>query len=191
MKKAILIGVVCAFVASPALADMMIKVGDGVGTTNGGEFIATVVGDPIFQHAYNTTFSTFCVETSEYISIGGTYYVTLSQNAIKGSVGPLGDPLDLQSKKIYNYWLDVLPHTAANADDVQNAIWWQEGEGGSANYLNSIGGTGHGVWVMNLWEDAAHTVYAQDLLVRVPVPGAVLLGLLGLSAAGLRLRRFA
>lgn len=30
----------------------------------------------------------------------------------------------------------------------------------------------------------------QDYLVRVPVPGAVLLGFLGLSAAGLRLRRF-
>ena len=31
----------------------------------------------------------------------------------------------------------------------------------------------------------------QDYVVRVPVPGAVLLGLLGLGAAGLKLRRFA
>jgi hypothetical protein len=33
--------------------------------------------------------------------------------------------------------------------------------------------------------------YYQDYVVRVPVPGAVLLGFLGLSAAGLKLRRFA
>jgi hypothetical protein len=34
-------------------------------------------------------------------------------------------------------------------------------------------------------------VMNQDYLVRVPVPGAVLLGLLGLTAAGVKLRRFA
>ena len=31
----------------------------------------------------------------------------------------------------------------------------------------------------------------QDWVVKVPVPGAVLLGLLGLSAAGIRLRKYA
>jgi len=34
-------------------------------------------------------------------------------------------------------------------------------------------------------------LYYQDFVVKVPVPGALLLGFLGLSAAGLRLRRFA
>ena len=32
---------------------------------------------------------------------------------------------------------------------------------------------------------------SQAMLVLVPVPGAVLLGLLGLSAAGIRLRKYA
>jgi hypothetical protein len=199
MKKGILIGVLCALVASPALADMTITVGNGVGTTAGGEFIVTVTGDPISFHGTGTTFSTFCVETSEFLEFGPPtfYYVTLSNNAIQGGVGPLGDPLDAQSKRIYNYWLDTLAHTAANADDVQNAIWFQEGEaGGSSNSLNSIAGDDTSVMVMNLWKNknpvtGEYYGLAQDLMVRVPVPGAVLLGLLGLGAAGLKLRRFA
>ncbi len=195
MKKGILIGVVCAFVASPALADMTITVADGVGHTAGGEFIVTVTGDPIAFHGTGTTFSTFCLESLEHLAFGTTYYVTLSNNAIQGGVGPLGDPLDAQSKRIYNYWLDTLSHTAANADDVQNAIWFQEGEGGSSNYLNGIAGDDTSVMVMNVWRyktnAGGYGGYAQDMIVRVPVPGAVLLGLLGLGAAGLKLRRFA
>ena len=40
-------------------------------------------------------------------------------------------------------------------------------------------------------QDARGGYYYQDYVVRVPVPGAVLLGFLGLSAAGVKLRRFA
>jgi len=40
-------------------------------------------------------------------------------------------------------------------------------------------------------QNACGGYYYQDYVVRVPVPGAVLLGFLGLGAAGLRLRRFA
>ena len=47
-----------------------------------------------------------------------------------------------------------------------------------------------GVRVMNLYNDEDHTNHAQDRLVRVPVPGAVLLGVPGLAAAGLKLREF-
>jgi hypothetical protein len=202
MKKGILIGVVCAFVASPALADMTITVADGVGHTAGGEFIVTVTGDPIAFHGTGTTFSTFCLESLEHLGFGTTYYVTLSNNAIQGGVGPLGDPLDAQSKRIYNYWLDTLApnplnYTAGNADDVQEAHWCQENElGGEENGLNHIAGDDTSVMVMNLWKNknpvtGEYYGLAQDLMVRVPVPGAVLLGLLGLGAAGLKLRRFA
>ena len=44
--------------------------------------------------------------------------------------------------------------------------------------------------VMNLWTNENHTGDAQDLLVRVPVPGAILLGILGLGVAGVKLRKF-
>ena len=47
-----------------------------------------------------------------------------------------------------------------------------------------------GVRVMNLVNDEDHTNCAQDMLVRVPVPGVVPLGVLGLVAAGLKLREF-
>ncbi len=43
---------------------------------------------------------------------------------------------------------------------------------------------------MNLTNDEDHTNYAQDTLVRVLVPGVVLLGAPGVAAAGLRLRGF-
>jgi len=194
MRKLLFITIVCAFVATPAMADMTITVTKGVGNTNGGEFIAEVTGSSsIGIYGTGVSFSTFCVEGNEYLSANGstTYYVTLSNSAIKGGVGPGGDLLDAQSAEIYNYWLDTLAHTAGNADDVQNAIWHEEGEGGSSNYLNSIAGDASNVMVMNLWTSADHTGYAQDLLVRVPVPGAVLLGFLGLSAAGIKLRKFA
>lgn len=44
-----------------------------------------------------------------------------------------------------------------------------------------------GVAVMNLW---GSTTDSQDQLVLVPIPAAVLLGFLGLGAAGMKLRKF-
>lgn len=188
VKRAILAVVIASVLAVPAVADMKIKIHDGVGTTNGGEFRAEVLDSPIGIYNKGDFISTFCLETKEYLSIGGIYYVTLSDAAVKGGQA-VSDPLDDQSKRIYNYWLDTLAHTATNADAVQNALWYQEGEGGSSNYLNSIAGSAANVKVMNLWTGAPYQGYAQDLLVRVPVPGAVLLGVLGMGVAGLRLRR--
>lgn len=191
MGKLMFITIVCAFLATPALADMTITTADSVGSTSGGEFTVTVTGTTAIG-IYNpgATFGTFCIETAEFLSHGTTYYVTLSDRALLGRVAG-GDVLNAQSARIYNYWLDTLGHTAANADDVQNALWWEEVEGGSSNYLNAIAGNASNVMVMNLWTNADHTGYAQDLLVRVPLPGALLLGMLGLSAAGLKLRKFA
>jgi hypothetical protein len=194
VKKLVFISAVCAFLAAPALADMIITVNDGLGTTVGGEYMVTVAGtDPIGVYAPGETFSTFCVEMDEHIGFGGSYYVTLSNNALMGRMPPTGDPLNAQSASIYNYWLDSLAHTSANADNVQNALWYEEVEGGS--YIKSLNTDlmwdASNVMVMNLWNDSAHTSYAQDLLVRVPVPPAVLLGLLGLGVVGLKLRKYA
>jgi len=206
MKRVILIIVLCAFIATPAMADMMITIADsGIGTTNGGEFTVTVTGDPIGNLYDNTppnnTLRTFCLETTEYLNYGTEYYVTLSDYSIKGGYTlPPYDPLDARTAWIYTQWLDnsLWEHDHATADAVQNAIWYIEGEGGVDNWLvaDAQSAVFDGGWintdimVMNLWGNAAHTDYKQDLLVRVPLPGAILLGVLGLSVAGVKLRKF-
>ncbi|NLZ06756.1 MAG: hypothetical protein GXY19_16445 [Phycisphaerae bacterium] len=192
VKRAILAVVVASMLVVPAFADMKVRIHNGVGTTSGGEFRAEVLDSPIGIYDAGDFISTFCLELVETVSIDGEYWVTLSDRAVQGGVGPAGDPLDDQSRVIYNCWLDELEHTKGNADLVQNALWYQEGEGGSSNYLNSIPGSAADVMVMNLWTVAAGEGFAQDMLVRVapvPVPGAVLLGVLGLGVASARLRR--
>lgn len=96
-----------------------------------------------------------------------------------------------------------------DAGALQNAIWYLEGElssisGKAVQFYNEAveatelgtlydGGAtdGHTTWsglgrvrVLNLWGDVNRTQYQQDqlaLLPQVPVPGAVLLGVIGLS----------
>jgi len=201
----------CLFAAAPALADMRILLQDGTyGNTGGGEFLITVLDDPIGIYPKAGQFVTFCLETNEYVSYNTQYNVTISTGALQGGSGGSGgwnpDPLLPQSAYLYSLWIDnLIGHSDGNADDLQKAIWFFEGENlGVNNYLVNQadlavapGGSWNADWgntignirVMNLWNlDGS---YAQDQFVRVPVPGAVLLGMLGLSAAGLKLRRFA
>jgi hypothetical protein len=165
------------------------------------------------------TFQTFCVESGETINgYSATYSVVLSNKAIAGSVGPGGDPISKGTAWLYKQFQDgVLKAYAyngtaaerkADAALVQNAIWWFEGEGGSKNAYADLAITHFGseaaakadnnggiaVRVMNLYNLGHAGEYShrrQDLLVCVPVPAAVLLGLLGLSVAGWKLRKFA
>ena len=204
MKKLIFISLLCAFITSPVLADMMqVKIHDGVGTTNGGEFLDEVLMGPIGIYGEGSDISTFCVERYEYISIGGTYWVTLSDRAHKGGEAEF-DILDDKTAWVYTYWLDVLDQNEDNANDVQKAIWYLENEDdGVDNWLVDLAEKAiddndwknTNIMVMSLWNDYScangYSGNAQDHLVRVPVPGAILLGLLGLGAAGLKLRKFA
>jgi hypothetical protein len=218
MKRIILIAVVAVFIAAPALADMRINVQTSfagrLGTTAGGEFLITVLGDPIGGYGVGSQFTTFCLETNEYLSNNHNYYVTLGDSAVNGGTGGGSpDPLSPQSAYLYSLWLDGgLAHTTTSANDLQKALWWLENETGGvnnglvtqANTAVGVGGSWYNTWgadsigdirVMNLWQNKTNTGgydgLAQDLLVRVPVPGALLLGFLGLGAAGLRLRKFA
>ena len=110
--------------------------------------------------------------------------------------------------------INTILHSDTTADAMQRAIWYLEGEnlgistGLSGTYINwandavNMGGSNdswYNLWgntigdirVMNLWKYADYTGNAQDQLVRVPLPGAILLGVLGLGVAGLKLRKFA
>jgi len=216
----IFIIVLCAFTAAPALADMYVNLKHDFtgryGTTGGGEFLMTVLEDPIGIYPKNEQFRTFCLETNEFVSDDQNYYVTIDTAAWQGgSGGPEPDPLSPQSAYLYSLWLDgtdgvnppIVYHNNT-ADAIQKAIWHFEQESlgsiigpyvGWANNAVAMSGSWYGLWgntigdirVMNLWTNRDHTGNAQDQLVRVPVPGAILLGMIGLGVAGLKLRKFA
>ncbi len=206
----------CLFISVPVMADMRVLLEDGpYGNTGGGEFLITVLGtadlggDKIGIYDVGDQFVTFCIETNEYVSYNHKYYATIDTVAWDGgSGGGTPDPLSPESAYLYSLWIDnLIGHSDGNADDLQKAIWYLEGENlGVNNYLVNQanlavapGGSWNTTWgntignirVMNLWINSDHTGHAQDQIVRVPVPGAILLGMLGLCVAGLKLRRFA
>lgn len=207
MKKAIMMFAAMVLLAAPALADMRASITHDFtgrfGTTSGGEFLMTVLEDPIGIYAKNAQFRTFCVETDEYVS-NTNYYATINIYADKGgSGGPEPDPLDPKSAYLYSAWLDgTITNNNANADKVQNTIWAIEQETGytadaplllQAQTAVAVGGSWSNKWglnsigdirVLNLWTNADHTGNAQDELVRIPAPAAVLLGVVGLALVG-------
>jgi hypothetical protein len=201
VKKLILTFAALILVAAPALADMDITVADGPGGTNGGAFWVTVQEDPIGIYGNGVQFTTFCIESNEFLNFTDRYHVTLSNDAIYNAVPGGSDPLHAESAWLYTQWLDVLPHTAANADAVQKSIWAYEGEAGGDNTLQlytdagtavSGGWTNPDIKVMNLWADGQANNWDarhQDLLVRVPAPAAIGLGVLGLALVGWLKRR--
>jgi hypothetical protein len=156
-------------------------------------------------------FTTFCVESIITLRPGVQYWASVDPKAYSGNkIG--GDAVSDVSEWIYDKWLAGNPNTWTQFD-ISRAMWWAEEE--SDGVKNDVAkaalsalayplDTTHDnlrlsqhTWAMNLWDgfdDATGRWEAHDRqsqLVTVPVPAAVLLGLLGLGAAGLRLRKFA
>ena len=100
----------------------------------------------------NGTFQTFCLEGQEFIYPNTTFDVVLGTSAIRGGVGPGGDPLSVGAAWLYHEFLiagdydGLAAYDYANpgrsgagssADLLQRAIWWLEGEEGEVyNTLN-------------------------------------------------------
>lgn len=165
------------------------------------------------------SFQTFCVETTEYVASPMEIVVSTTtaegitdSHAILGGK-PSGDDLDPMTAYLYTKFAQGTlsgynygAGRATSADTLQKAIWWIENESGGvnnafvtlANTAVAVGGEWYGkgignVRILNTWTPGhiGESAYKkQDQLYLVPTPAAVLLGMLGLGAAGMKLRKF-
>lgn len=177
---------------------------------NGGAFIVTNTTGPISISDYSVLaqgdggFLTFCIEENEYFNPGGQYNYALSFGAKNGGVSGATngyDPISNATAWLYSQFAQGIltvggfSYSHANLGDLQNAIWFLEGEGGVNNYLstyalnNVVDATGnsngsYGVQAINLYYTTGENSQDQLYYHRVPDQGATL-GLLGLGLLGL------
>src|SRR5688572_26540415 len=94
MKKLFVIGSLAIAIVCPnVFALPTVTFMDAPGTTGGGEFYA--------QTATDGNFLTFCLEYTEHIAFGGTYYYGVSQEAKYNGSFPNTDPLSRPTAWLY------------------------------------------------------------------------------------------
>lgn len=173
------------------------------------------------QYSNTGSFQTFCVEKDEYVyppdyvvekTIVNEYEPGKSRAVLGGKGGGEPDPLSPFTAYLYTMFatgqLDGYRYTGSDAerrsdaDALQTAIWAIENEIGTGGLsgqaktwyddaLDSGWTTIGDVRVLNLYVTTGGLDVRQDMLHLVPLPGAVLLGFLGLGYAGMRLRKMA
>jgi hypothetical protein len=219
MKRVILIAIVCAFMTAPTFADIY-TVGStsqvkytGVSPRKTVYISGTWHTGNVYAGIYNlvvdgVSMDSFCIDLQDNTSGSTlTYDVTDLEDAPDPAFGPMGSTKATGlAELLYENWWGKTITDGTEAASIQVAVWevitdydgtaaslsltagnFKSTYSGANSYLASIdGGYAPTSLFVGLSRDAA-----QDYVVRVPVPGALLLGLLGLSAAGIKLRKFA
>ena len=200
MKKWLFAGILTFAICGTASADLYVNIGTSGGTWPSTPYIITPDSGTDVPNWMPASFNTFCVERFTTFS-PGKYLATVDDEIWYGA-GSDSDPDILAGnvKKIYAAYLNG-ELGSFSGNQIQYSIWGAQGYSSYSidNNISNIIGTGdisgwNNVKVLNLWKNGTAYVQANDVqsqLVMTPVPGAVLIGMIGLSVAGLKLRKFA
>ncbi len=158
-----------------AEAGMQVKLFDGPGTIQGGEFLAESVGSTDIPFVSNIVrahdFPTFCMEKNETVNFNRKYDVIINTAAVSGGVsGGNPDPLDPMTAYLYSTFVDGNlagydyydngGAQVASANELQEVIWYIEGEwtqldGQALTWYNdaqtavAVGGSWYNTWGAN------------------------------------------
>ena len=196
MKRSLLIVSVLLFVCSAVSADPF-QINFSYSTSGGWPYASYQITPDAGAPAWMTGFDTFCVEHDVTVD-SGKYWATIDDEVLGG--GSVGTLLSDDAKKIYAAYLNGYLN-GYTENQVQYAIWKERGYSVSAVDLSSVIANSDSIvnWehvkVLNLWNSAndngicSGDVQSQLVMTPVPVPSAIMLGLLGLGVANRRLKK--
>jgi len=192
MSKVLLTILLALILCSTAAADLYVHIGTSGGAWPQAAYVITPADWSEVPAWMPAQFDTFCVERTVTFT-PGTYLATIDDEVLLAGTTGL-TVLQDDVKKIYAAYLN-LELQDLDENLIQESVWAAQGYGDysvNGTIASRIADTSkiagwNDVKVLNLWEDNGGDVQSQ--LVMTPVPGAGILGVLGLGLASWRLKR--